>query len=600
MQRVLRELNRFLNPYLFCLYSLLMLFGLPSIAYPDALVINRAASATTIAEFFVEADSVTLKLEIGEADINAFRNLLPDDIYEKLGNPPRGWAERIAAFSHEDMPVRFDDGPPVSGTLISMNPQPRLERDPITGEILANNSDNPEFIIQVEMRYPIKNRPATITFSPPLSEGKFSLANIGFVVYHMGLPVNDFRYLSSVEMLNLNWDDPWYSVFENRNLQRKYRHPISTFIYAENYEVRKEIIIRPMDLQHWVDLDLENKSMISADQFESVKTTAANYLMARDPILVDGNSIEPKLESVHFIQRTLRQTAILDTPTDLDINSATLGIIISYPVNALPDEVTMEWDLFNENIQTIYASSADEAGGLPYFLSPDDHVLVWTNYLTNPSIPKMVEIVLPDTTRRVALSLVSMGAFILLLFSLFGMMLVKKKTRLLGALSLVAVVAMIVGWPFAKQDVPLPGMSPPDVTTQQASEVLYGLLYNVYRAFDRNDEDYIYDNLALSIEGDMLSEVYLQTRKSMILENQGGIKIKVKDVSIEDLALTGMSEDGGFSASVQWTASGSVGHWGHIHQRTNLYKALFKVQPIEGAWKITYMDLQEETRVNPA
>ena len=68
--------------------------------------------------------------------------------------------------------------------------------------------------------------------------------------------------------------------------------------------------------------------------------------------------------------------------------------------------------------------------------------------------------------------------------------------------------------------------------TQQAKEVLHALLYNVYRAFDRRDESLVYDRLAQSITGDLLTDVYLQVRRSMELENQGGARVKVDDVEI--------------------------------------------------------------------
>jgi hypothetical protein len=52
----------------------------------DPLVIVRAMTATTIAEMYVEPDSVVVELEIGLADLDAFRNLMPDQIFERLGH----------------------------------------------------------------------------------------------------------------------------------------------------------------------------------------------------------------------------------------------------------------------------------------------------------------------------------------------------------------------------------------------------------------------------------------------------------------------------------------------------------------------------------
>ena len=43
---------------------------------------------------------------------------------------------------------------------------------------------------------------------------------------------------------------------------------------------------------------------------------------------------------------------------------------------------------------------------------------------------------------------------------------------------------------------------------------------------------------------------------------------------------------------------GSVGHWGHIHIRKNEYEANVTVEPVQGAWKITGLELLEEKRID--
>ena len=43
--------------------------------------------------------------------------------------------------------------------------------------------------------------------------------------------------------------------------------------------------------------------------------------------------------------------------------------------------------------------------------------------------------------------------------------------------------------------------------------------------------------------------------------------------------------------------TGSVGHWGHVHQRRNRYRADLSVAPRDGAWKITELEILEESRL---
>ena len=46
-------------------------------------------------------------------------------------------------------------------------------------------------------------------------------------------------------------------------------------------------------------------------------------------------------------------------------------------------------------------------------------------------------------------------------------------------------------------------------------------------------------------------------------------------------------------------ALGTVGHWGHVHVRQNLYDALVTIEGIDGHWKITQLDVLEERRIEP-
>jgi hypothetical protein len=55
----------------------------------------------------------------------------------------------------------------------------------------------------------------------------------------------------------------------------------------------------------------------------------------------------------------------------------------------------------------------------------------------------------------------------------------------------------------------------------------------------------------------------------------------------------------GLRFRAKWTALGTVGHWGHIHTRENYYEADIDVEPQEGVWKITGLELLEEKRIDP-
>ena len=126
------------------------------------------------------------------------------------------------------------------------------------------------------------------------------------------------------------------------------------------------------------------------------------------------------------------------------------------------------------------------------------------------------------------------------------------------------------------------------------------LLKNVYRAFDFREEEDVYDKLALSVSGDLLTDIYLQNRRSMAIQQAGGAQAKIKEVAVEAASAARIDGDGlTYALDARWTALGSVGHWGHVHQRKNRYEAVVTVAARDGAWKIVGLELRDEQRIDP-
>ena len=51
-----------------------------------------------------------------------------------------------------------------------------------------------------------------------------------------------------------------------------------------------------------------------------------------------------------------------------------------------------------------------------------------------------------------------------------------------------------------------------------------------------------------------------------------------------------------FGFRSQWDLVGTVEHWGHIHERTNKYDARFQIELVDGQWKITRMQVLDESQ----
>ena len=372
---------------------------------------------------------------------------------------------------------------------------------------------------------------------------------------------------------------------------------MAAYLYVEPYEVRQEIIVRPRDLQAWLDLGLENRKVIPIEDQEQLKTKVVDFLASKNPVTINGAPARGRLDRIHFIRRTLRTTGIIEPPEELDVTSATLGVIFVYPIEQLPNKVAMKWELFATAIQSVPAVASDEAGGLPTQLTPDEPVLKWNNYLTNPTVPGLQSIARP-ASRRIRVPLISAlcaGAMLLLGVRLIlarcsnhsssNRLVVPLLTIGLAGIATLPVVRIGMVNPFA------PKLS---ASSGEARQLVAGLLHNVYRAFDHHDHNLIYDSLSQSISGELLDEVYLETRRSMEVKNQGGLRVTVKEIVVSELQPLDIAQADGLGFRCRWRVAGWIGHWGHIHSRVNEHLANMTLTPLDGRWKISALEMLDE------
>ena len=596
-------MNRFLS-WQAALWAAMLIvgwWGASRSVWGDAMVVTRAMLASTIAEVFVERGEVRVELEIGAADVKAFENVLPEELYDKLFDEKVTEEERQKKFLEQEWLITADDVT-LPGSIEQVVLVKRLVRDEVTGQPLVEQPEDAEVVVRVALRYKLEGEPPVISIRPPLDEQGGVKANVGFVCYHAGLPLNDFRYLAGEVTADLDWEDPWYSQFRHRNFRRQFDAPMSVFLYVEPYEVRKEIIVRPQDLQQWVDLGIAGAETIAVDEQDAMKRNVAEFLGSKSPVMVDGEEVEGRLERIHFIRRSLRQTGIVEPPEELNSTSATLGVIFVYPIAKLPERVSLEWDLFSEKIQEVPGVTADEAGGLPSMLTLENRVLEWENFLTNPTESGLVAIAEPSKKAAISVPVISVlcgGVMALMLVSMFRQ---RGEGRVVSRRAILAVLGVfvcgVVTLPSVRVVIANPFVEEASLNESEVAELMEGLLYNVYRAFDHHDESVIYDRLAQSIEGSLLADVYLKTRRSMEVKNQGGLRVTVKEVEVQELNDLERSEEGGLNFVCRWRVAGSIGHWGHIHKRENENLAEIVIAPREGQWKIVGMEMLDEQTAN--
>ena len=177
----------------------------------------------------------------------------------------------------------------------------------------------------------------------------------------------------------------------------------------------------------------------------------------------------------------------------------------------------------------------------------------------------------------------------------------QQSLRLPLTLGTLLLAAGAVAYPVAQLSLARPAMIAGELDDERAAALLQALLKNVYRAFDFRREEDVYDRLALSVSGGLLTDIYLQHRQSMVVQRAGGAQARIKEVTVEKARAERITGDGlSYALHGQWTALGTVGHWGHLHQRKNRYDAVITVRAEEGNWKIVGLDLRDEQRIDQA
>jgi len=569
-----------------------LLFYTPAKA--DFISWIRADQCETIIEVYIEDGQIRVTYEIGLLDWKYFKEIIPDELLnEEIRKLIKSKGKN---YFYTDVFTLNADGKNLIGKIVKQEVIPRKYRASLYTGVIDENSTLSKQVLFTEIVYTLTKSPKKVVITPPIEEGmRNTRANIGFVTYHKKIPVNDLRYLSQKESLNLNWEDPWYSRFNNINLRRHHQSSLMSFLYVDPYEVRHEVLMRVKDLEEWMDLGYELDDYIEVEELDDLKNKIADFLMKRNIVTIDGKVGKPIIDKIHFVKWSLAGIQIQELKERMDYSSAVIGVIFAYPHDSIAQNVSIKWDMFSDKILEVPNVATDPVGPMPYVLKQDDNILVWKNFMKKYKLPTISEVHV--STARIPVLYIA-GFFIMFfgLFKLFQRVSKNRKSILkYGAFLLIGLVLFLFGSSF-KQSLPVPFIQKSSFSKPEASTLISSLLKNTYRAFDFREESDVYDKLAISNDEDLLADLYIQTKKSMVIESQGGIQVKVKDVEVIEVEEV-FSDEEGISFRCKWVVKGDVGHWGHIHSRINQYEAILNVKPKNGVWKLHDIDIIEEVRL---
>ena len=374
--------------------------------------------------------------------------------------------------------------------------------------------------------------------------------------------------------------------------------PISGFVTIAPMAVRYELLLRVQTLRDQpksgLSHTLQGKPVLAVAEQANFKQQVKAVLKDAIALKIDNTLTPATATQINFVSADTTGIFNRDEPIPEAIDEAVIGVVLTYPTTTLPETVSVTWNWFFPQNEAIPTAFTDPQHTQKQTLTPEQAIAQWRNTLTD-------FVTAPITTIAIepAVFPLSLVALLIVGGALVGDIVVLPKrqpnwpqqfmvTRLLLPLAILA-------YPLAVLPLPLPWQ--PQPSSPQVALILDQLLTNIYRSFEFRDEEAIYDKLALSMEGEQLTETYLENRRAFEVENQGGARAQVDQVDVTKIYSVSQSPNQNLVVQAEWRAGGSVSHFGHTHYRYNLYFADITLTYADQVWKIKNIDLKDELRL---
>ncbi|MBC23626.1 MAG: hypothetical protein CMJ32_06890 [Phycisphaerae bacterium] len=345
------------------------------------------------------------------------------------------------------------------------------------------------------------------------------------------------------------------------------------------------------------------------DPPESSQTIAAllEYFASEQPLLVDGEIVEPRIEALYIDDPSPELMPLFPRTGMRGLRKIRFELI--YPLSSPPDRVQFTWNSYPMSELTggpLVIKAELTAEGILDIVEFTEQERGYTWHRTGQDIQsRMLQVPEPvvqqeDSSLLSTISIIVMavGAIVLIAMLVSG-----RPAEALATLILMVILVplfYLVG---------RPGNTPP--TKEEARTIFDSLHANVYRSFDYVDESDIYDALSLSVDDELLEQMYATIFRGLIMQEEGGAVSRVTRLTPLnfDLENVGMlsrptgpglpeREALGFNVLYTWQVEGTVTHWGHSHSRTNNYTARYGVIATEQGWRISQMQPLEQDRVD--
>ena len=539
----------------------------------DWMNLTGAETSQNIAEIYVLDDHIKVKLEVYVDDLEKFEELIPDEWFDQSPSDSTtassqerpSLEQRMHTFAIKRLQFITEKGVKLPAKLERVEPRKRVDRvsayagmiNPMTRQRIREAPADKR-VLYAEIVYPFPSKdsdrdtvvkPEQLKIIPPLNEQGIVTADIGFVAYHRAVPIIDFRFLGQPAKLNLNWQDPWYTKFENKNLTRHHKYPLMLYLYVEPRQLRQESLLRVSDITEMTEFEVDETRLSTEDKFQQLQSYLNNYYSSKGSLDIDGKSFTPDSVRVEYLTISLKGLKVIDNATAVDESSLLVGVSQQFLIEKLPQKIETRWQYFNQRVDRIPVIVTDPAGPFMSLIDKDYTDYGWQNFLKTYTDPARTP--------------------------------VDVKT----------------GWridlPYFGDKKILDRLPEPD----QAITIVGGLFDNVRVAFIEKEPANFSRVLGDTVSSGQAELIKDELAKLFAPKVTGGTVGAVDE--FEDLQVTGIQEltdRHGFSANVSGAATISGRHWGHTDRRNLKFQVLLDIAGDDDQWRLvdlTVVDLKE-------
>ena len=257
-------------------------------------------------------------------------------------------------------------------------------------------------------------------------------------------------------------------------------------------------------------IDDRGKASIPIASLEPIKNNLLSLLLDSNEMKIDRQHATPIASRADYVTLNAAGVLLRESPRIESLDEGIIGITLIYESKDLANEITMKWNVFPDYLDKIETTIIDPFGGSVDMLTQENLELNWKKQLGGYMVPAIEQVMYQKPC-------IPIPSIVLIVIVTALLMAKKLNKSMLIVLSLLSLII----YPFIRVQTELPFVTQWKPSHDQTINILDNLLTNVYRSFNVRNEDEVYDRLATSVEGDQLTEIYLQNRKSMELEYRG-------------------------------------------------------------------------------